>query len=127
MRELNFELGGSIPLTLHSVKLCIFCRSKYCFVCCELHSFLYANLVPDKCQIHSLYRKIPLIYPPYIPPPPRICTRKYLTQLTTQIQAPPPPIYAPLNIGPLNLSSLPNIKFTENVTLPKVFSCFLLV
>ena len=36
----------------------------------------------------------------------------------------PPP--TPPNIGPSNLSSLENIKFTKNVTLSQVFLCILL-
>ena len=37
-----------------------------------------------------------------------------------------PPYIQPLNIDPSNLSSLLNIKFIKNVTLPQVFSCILL-
>ena len=39
---------------------------------------------------------------------------------------PPPPQPPTLNPVPLNLSSLRNIKFTQNVTLLQVFSCILL-
>ena len=35
-------------------------------------------------------------------------------------------MHPPPNIGPSNLSSLWNIKFTKNVTLPHMFSCILL-
>ena len=35
-------------------------------------------------------------------------------------------MHPPPNIGLSNLSSLWNIKFTKNVTLPQVFSCILL-
>ena len=38
--------------------------------------------------------------------------------------SPPPSLYTPSNIGPSNLSSLLNIKFIKNVTLPQVFSSF---
>ena len=59
-----------------------------------------------------------LIRPPYTSPPPYI-----RPQICNPINIPnvsPTPL---LNIGPSNLSSLRNIKFTKNATLPQVLPC----
>ena len=65
------------------------------------------------------------------PPPVYKSPRIYAPQICNPINipniSPPPRIHALPNIGPLNLSSLRNIKFPKNVSLPQVFSCILLV